>query len=1128
MATAPEWIFNISDPTRGGRLESFTSQQSAADEIFIRNDGNYKRFRLVQPSSDDPLLPWADVDTTGAVVEFAIGAVDLAPTGGTFSGSSNGDTTGLTSFPYNVSAATLQAALNTNPNVTAGGATVAVSLVGTSYIITWSLVGVRSLIVWTGTALTPESTCVGYRVQTGTASVIEIQVLRLVQRPYAYVAPTTAYPVAASTITQIQTGSGSLVSIQRMKLDPAPYSGSFVATIGGSAYTIPYNCSEDALQTLLGAAYIVDKTGAYQWDITWVALGAQTAIAIVLTGLSVPTGLIGSLNLSTVSAAAAFAASSAEYISAILEGSITFSGLAPITFYRKACTIYRDVIDFATLIPTPAATYYTQAEITALLANYQPRDSDLTAIAALATAALGRSLLVESTTSGIRGISDSAALASANAFSANQTVVLSASAATGTTTTNSNAGAAATAKDSFISDSCTATIGSYSTAFATARYAGRAAWTSTTGCTINPTTGAFEVYLGAVTTPTISASVSTGTTTYTGAIATSSAGAASLPPFAMSGTWYSGGTATTTKPQLLIEQSTAVSTGWSTSGTGLGVNAAAAFVGNLLDLQLNGVSKFSVTSAGSLVASGSGLTNVILRLIDAAAGSASSTGAGGAAGSNGASGAAYNLNVRGGNGGASTTAYDGGAGGAFTSAKYSVVAIGGPGGASGAAANGGAGGAMGNGVTISGGAGGLGGTTVGATGGVGGAANPTVNGVFRAIGGAGGAGGAGPGGAGGNCGPIFLSGGAGGAGSGTSTGGAGGTTASTVLTISGGAGGVSGSGGNGGAGGSHNSTMIFTGGAGGTGDSSGAGVGGAGGATVRITGSGGNGGTAAGGSNGGAGGAASAVTLSGGNGSGLFAGGVGGAITVNGGNSDGAAVGGAGGAILTNASGIYAGGNIRTDASATAAGGTIAANASTFGGGTINISGGASAIGGSLTMNNGGGSLVTTGTGSLQLGIAATRTTLTGAATAARTITFQDADGVPAYVTSQTFITPIIGVATGTSLSLTTGLREGITSYTSNGAITIQSGTALIGKSSAAAMTIAAPSTPAQDGTLLRIISSTNFAHVITFTGATLYDGTTGANTTVTMTAFIGSALEVLANNGTWLLVSSSNVTSIA
>lgn len=77
------------------------------------------------------------------------------------------------------------------------------------------------------------------------------------------------------------------------------------------------------------------------------------------------------------------------------------------------------------------------------------------------------------------------------------------------------------------------------------------------------------------------------------------ASAASTPAQRVTGTWFTGGTATTTKPQVLIEPAGATSTAWSVSGTGLGVNATSGFTGNLLDLQVNGSSRLSVSSSGA-------------------------------------------------------------------------------------------------------------------------------------------------------------------------------------------------------------------------------------------------------------------------------------------------------------------------------------------------------------------------------------------------------------------------------------------------------------------------------------------------------------------------------------------------
>jgi hypothetical protein len=75
---------------------------------------------------------------------------------------------------------------------------------------------------------------------------------------------------------------------------------------------------------------------------------------------------------------------------------------------------------------------------------------------------------------------------------------------------------------------------------------------------------------------------------------------ASSPAKVFTGTWFTGGTSTTTKPHFLIEPAGATSTAWSTSGTGLGVNAASGFTGNLLDLQVNGSSQARFTKDGSI------------------------------------------------------------------------------------------------------------------------------------------------------------------------------------------------------------------------------------------------------------------------------------------------------------------------------------------------------------------------------------------------------------------------------------------------------------------------------------------------------------------------------------------------
>ncbi len=72
------------------------------------------------------------------------------------------------------------------------------------------------------------------------------------------------------------------------------------------------------------------------------------------------------------------------------------------------------------------------------------------------------------------------------------------------------------------------------------------------------------------------------------------------PGATFNGTWITGGTTTTTKPYHLIEVTGATSGAWSTNGTGLGVNSATGFTGNLADFQLNGTSRVKIDSNGTI------------------------------------------------------------------------------------------------------------------------------------------------------------------------------------------------------------------------------------------------------------------------------------------------------------------------------------------------------------------------------------------------------------------------------------------------------------------------------------------------------------------------------------------------
>lgn len=62
------------------------------------------------------------------------------------------------------------------------------------------------------------------------------------------------------------------------------------------------------------------------------------------------------------------------------------------------------------------------------------------------------------------------------------------------------------------------------------------------------------------------------------------------PGAAFNGTWIAGGSATTTKPYILIETTGATSASWGTNGAGFGINTASGFIGDLIRGQVNGTS----------------------------------------------------------------------------------------------------------------------------------------------------------------------------------------------------------------------------------------------------------------------------------------------------------------------------------------------------------------------------------------------------------------------------------------------------------------------------------------------------------------------------------------------------------
>lgn len=106
-------------------------------------------------------------------------------------------------------------------------------------------------------------------------------------------------------------------------------------------------------------------------------------------------------------------------------------------------------------------------------------------------------------------------------------------------------------------------------------------------------------------------------------------------------------------------------------------------------------------------------------------------------------------------------------------------------------------------------------------------------------------------------------------------------------------------------------------------------------------------------------------------------------------------------------------------------------------------------------------------------------------------------------------------------------ITEPFNTYVADGAISLAHQVAYLTKGSAGAYTVAAPGA-AGIGKVLHLTTGTDFAHVVTFTGTTLQDGTAGANSTWTAAAVQGSSLTIVGVTAVKWNVLSFNLGTIA
>lgn len=108
-------------------------------------------------------------------------------------------------------------------------------------------------------------------------------------------------------------------------------------------------------------------------------------------------------------------------------------------------------------------------------------------------------------------------------------------------------------------------------------------------------------------------------------------------------------------------------------------------------------------------------------------------------------------------------------------------------------------------------------------------------------------------------------------------------------------------------------------------------------------------------------------------------------------------------------------------------------------------------------------------------------------------------------------------------LTASAGILEAVTVTADDGAVTITPSTVVITKAGVCALTLGTP-TAAQNGTVIRFVSTTANAHTVTAATIGFNAGNAGADV-ATFGGAIGDGFAVLAYGGEWYIISNINVT---
>lgn len=267
-SSALNLIIDITNPGKGGIIQSFQNRLPAQVPLFVRNDVETVSLRFVQPSAGTS-RPWDDVDYTTAATILGLGEFDVVPSSGTntfqfgprTTGTTNSTTTvtitgstagivngmlvagagitigttatisgstvtlsatatasatGVALYFYKETAAiatgTTAAAVSTAVNaltsvIAAGGVTVTLPEAG-AYLFVLTSPGVTpGFFSGNAAGLNPASSLITSEVVVGATGIASQQLVEIFVNAYALNSTWSAFPSASATVTSIVTGA---------------------------------------------------------------------------------------------------------------------------------------------------------------------------------------------------------------------------------------------------------------------------------------------------------------------------------------------------------------------------------------------------------------------------------------------------------------------------------------------------------------------------------------------------------------------------------------------------------------------------------------------------------------------------------------------------------------------------------------------------------------------------------------------------------------------------------------------------------------------------------------------------------------------------------------------------------